>query len=83
MRRQVTVQQIHDEKRDVVQHVDAGQLVVELDAIEEHRLAPGQEDVPKVEISVTLANPTGFPAVVKQLAVLMQRLQGSLMETVA
>ena len=46
--------QVHQQERQVVAHVDAGDLVVELDRVEERRPAVQQHDVAQVQIAVAL-----------------------------
>ena len=50
---QVALDQIHQQKRDIVKHVDAGHRVVELDAVERRRAILEQADIAKVKIAVT------------------------------
>ena len=52
--------EIHQEKREIVQDVGAGDLVVELDAVEQRRPPVQQHDVAQMEIAVTLADETGL-----------------------
>ena len=60
MLRQSSPPQIHQEKREIVQDVRAGNLVVELDAVEQRRSPVQQHDVAQMEIAVTLPNETGL-----------------------
>ncbi len=59
-------EQIHHQERDVVEHVRARDAVVELDRIEQHRRAIDEDDVPEVEVAVTLPDVPGGPAGVEE-----------------
>jgi hypothetical protein len=48
VRRQAAAPQIHQEKRKIVEDVDAGDVVVELDRIEQRRHSFQQHDVAKM-----------------------------------
>ncbi len=52
--RQASPPEVHQQKRQVVQHVGAGDLVVELDAIEQRRPPVDERDVAEVQIAVAL-----------------------------
>ena len=54
MSRQSSPPEIHQQERKIVQDVRAGDLVVELDAIEEGRRPVQQHDVAQMEIAVAL-----------------------------
>ena len=54
-----TAPEIHEQKRQVVEDVGAGDLVVELDAVEERRPAVEQHDVAQVQVAVTLPHEPG------------------------
>jgi hypothetical protein len=56
MPRQSTPPQIHQQERQIVQNVDAGDLVVEFNPVEQRRTSIEQNDVSKVEIPVTVAH---------------------------
>ena len=60
MLRQSSPPEIHQEKREIVQNVRAGNLVVELDAVEQRRSPVQQHDVAQMEIAVTLPNEAGL-----------------------
>jgi hypothetical protein len=77
------MQKVHDQERQVVQHVDARQLVVEFNAIEQDRLITREEYVPEVQVPVALADPARRPAGVEEIAVPVQRLQRCIMEASA
>jgi hypothetical protein len=63
--RQVAPPEIHEQEGEVVQHVDAGEIVVELDRVEESRSSVDQDDVTQVEIAVTLADESRCAAIVE------------------
>ena len=47
--------QIHQQKREVIEHVDAGEAFVELEAIEQGRLSAKKTDIAEMQIAVTMA----------------------------
>src|ERR1700720_2410708 len=59
--------QIHQQKREVVENVDAGEGLVELEAIEQCRFAVQKADIAKMQIAVAMAHLTGCTAAVEQL----------------
>ncbi len=48
--------EIHQQKGEVVEHVDGGELVVELDGVEQDRLALDLDDVAEVQIAVAVTH---------------------------
>src|SRR5690606_41475883 len=54
--RQLPPPEIHQEESQVVQDVDARDLVVELDAVEHRRPLVEEHDVAQVEVAVTLTD---------------------------
>ena len=54
--RQSQPPQIHQQERQVVENVDRGDVVVELNRIEQGRLAVKQHDVAEVKVAVAVAN---------------------------
>ena len=58
--------QVHQEKRQVVEHIDRGEVVVELNRVEQRGLAVQHHDVAKMQIAVALANETAGAALVQQ-----------------
>lgn len=48
--------EIHEQKRQVIENIDAGESVVELDGIEKHRLFVDQADVVEMKVTVTAAD---------------------------
>ena len=66
MTRQAATPEIHQEKREVVENVGAGDLVVELDAIEERRPAIEQHDVAQVQVAVALPHESRGTAFIEQ-----------------
>ena len=63
--RQLSPPEIHQEKRQIVQDVRAGNLVVELDPVEQRRTPVQQNDVAQVEVTVTLTHEAGLRGVVR------------------
>ena len=53
---QLPAPEIHQQERQVVQDVDAGDLVVELDAVEQRRPPVEQDDVAQMQVAVALAD---------------------------
>ena len=66
MSRELTAPEIHQEKREVVKNVGAGDLVVELDAIEERRPAVEEHKVTQVQVAVALAHESRGTPLVEQ-----------------
>ena len=66
MSRKLAPPQIHQQERQVVEHVDAGNLVVELDRVEQRRAAVEQDDVAQVEIAVALPDEATVTSRVEQ-----------------
>ena len=58
--------QIHQQKCQIVEHVDAGERVIEFEAIEEGRLTLEQADVPQVKITVAMAHLAGSATAVEE-----------------
>ena len=58
MTRQSPPPEIHQQKREIVQDIRTGDLVVELDAIEQRWCCVQQHDVAQMEIAVTLPDET-------------------------
>ena len=54
--------QVHEQEGQVVEHVDAGEIVVELDAVEQDRAVAEQHDVGEVEVAVAVADAAGGAA---------------------
>ena len=67
------VPEVHQQKRQVIDHIDTGNLVVELDTVEQRRLTVQQDDVAEVQVAVTLANETGPPPPVEEIAAPLER----------
>ncbi len=59
--------QIHQQKREVVENIDVGEGLVELQAIEQGRLPIEQTDVAEVQIAVAMAHLAGRTPPVEQL----------------
>ena len=54
--------EIHQQKGEIVKHVDAGQRVGEFEAVEQGRLAIEQADVAQMQIAVAAPHLAGRPA---------------------
>ena len=48
--------EIHEQEGEIVEHVDRGERIVELDGVEQNGLALDLDDVAQVEIAVTVAH---------------------------
>ena len=64
--RETAAPQIHQQKRQVVEHVGARDPIVELDRIEERRPAVEQNDVAQVQVAVALPHQPGGAPLVEQ-----------------
>ena len=58
--------QVHQQEGEVVEDVDAGDLVVELDRVEQRRLPRPQHDVAQMEVAVTLPDEAAVATGVEQ-----------------
>ena len=67
--RQIPVQQVHEQERQVVHPVHAGDGLVELDAVEQHRPPAEQADVAQMEVAVAAPHETGGPPGIEQAPV--------------
>ena len=56
MRPEPALAEIHQEEREIVEDVDGGETVVELDRIEQHGPAVDLDDVAQVKIAVAVAH---------------------------
>src|SRR5690606_33116202 len=61
--------EIHEQKGEIVENVDRGDVVVELDAVENHRLAADQRHIAQMQIAMAEAHPALRAALVEQIAV--------------
>ena len=73
MAAQPAVLQVHDQEREIVEHVDAGDGVVELDGVEDPGPAVDDADVAQVQIAMAAAHEAGRQAPVEQRRVAFQR----------
>ncbi len=64
--------EIHQQESQVVQHIDAGQLFGELDAIEQQRPSVDETDIAQMQVAVTAAHLARLPALVEQPAMASQ-----------
>src|SRR5215208_4435380 len=62
MRLEPALPQIHQQEGQVVEDVDTGQIVVELDGIKQRGAAIKQHDVAKMQVAVALAHRAGKTA---------------------
>ena len=58
--------QVHEQEGQVVEDVDAGEIIVELDAVEQDRAVAEEHDVGEVEVAVTVADATFGAATVEE-----------------
>ena len=58
--------QIHQQKGEIVEHVAGRDTVVEFDGVEQHRLAVNQDDVAEMQVAMAAANKTGALARIQQ-----------------
>ena len=72
VRVQPAVEQVHQQEGQIVPDVDAGDGIVELDSVEQHRPPVQPHDVAKVEIPVAAAYPAADPARFEPGAVMLQ-----------
>jgi hypothetical protein len=76
MPREPSPPEIHQKKREIIQYVRAGDLVVELDAIEQRRSPVQQNDVTQMEVAVTLAHEARLATLLKQRGTTLQFATG-------
>ena len=76
MRRELAPPQIHQEKREIVQDVRAGNLVVELDPVEQRWSPVQQNDVAQMEVAVTLAHEARLATLFEQRRTTLQFTTG-------
>ena len=65
--------QIHQQKGEIVEHVDAGQVVVEFQAIEQNRIALEQADIAQMQVAVTVPQPACLRARVEPASLAFER----------
>ena len=58
--------QIHQQKGEIVKHVARGDAIVEFDGVEQHRLAIDQDDIAEMQVTMAAANKTGALARIQQ-----------------
>ena len=58
--------QVHEQEGQVVEDVDAGEIIVELDAVEQDRAVAEEHDVGEVEVAVTVADAAFGAAAVEE-----------------
>ena len=58
--------QVHEQEGQVIEHVDAGEIIVELDAVEQDRAVAEEHDVGEVEVAVTVADAAFGAAAVEE-----------------
>ena len=59
---EVALDQIHQQEREIVQHVAGCDQRIELDRVERDRLAVDQRDVAEMQIAVAAQDPSGRAA---------------------
>jgi len=60
--------QVHQQERKIIEDIDTGKLTAELDAVEQHRLAANQADIPQMQVAMAKAHAPLRPAPVEQAA---------------
>src|SRR6185295_13171174 len=68
----MTPPEIHQKKRKIVEHVDARDLVVELDRVEQRGAAVEHDDVAEVKVAVTLTHEPGIAPRIEMRAVMAE-----------
>ena len=58
--------EIHDQKREIVKHIDTGRRLGQLEAVEQCRFATEKTDIAEVQVPVAVANLAGRTAFVEQ-----------------
>ena len=53
---EVALAEVHEQEGEVVEHVDRGERIVELDRIEQDGLALDLDDVAQVKVAMTVAH---------------------------
>lgn len=71
--------QIHEQEGQVIHHVDAGEPVVELDAVEQDRTA-FEDDVGEVEVAVAVADKARGPPLVQERPMANEQILGASVE---
>ena len=73
-RAQATLAEVHQGEGEIVEHVDAGHALGELDGIERHRLAVDQHDVAQVQIAMAAPHGAGPGAARHHLDMRFERI---------
>ena len=70
--------QVHQQESEIVKHVDAGDILGKLDAVEQQRPSVHEADVAQVQIAMAETHLSGIPPVIEQCADTRHRtLQGA------
>ena len=72
--------QVHEQEGQVVHHVDAGEPVVELDAVEQDRTVFEEDDVGEMQVAVAVADPAGEASPFKEHRGRFQQLRRCLIQ---
>ena len=64
--RQPALAEIHQQESEIVENVDGGEPVVELDGVEQNRRAVDLDDVAQMEIAVAMAHIASARAALEQ-----------------
>ena len=64
--RKPALDQIHQEKSEVVEHVTGSDQRIELDRVEQHRLAVDQRDIAEMQVAMTMPHQQRFTAPAQQ-----------------
>ena len=71
--RQAAFDQIHQQESEVVQHIGGGKFRIELEGVEQHRLAVDLHDIAEMQVAVTVPYHPGAFARFKQRMRLVER----------
>ena len=74
--------QVHQQERQVIEHVDAGDQVAELDAVEQGRLAVEQADIVEMEVAVAAPHAALRAPSIQQRGMLHQHGDGRVAQPV-
>ena len=66
LRPQPALVEIHDQEGQIVERVGAGERLVELERVEQHRHTVEQHDVAEMQVAMAVPHPAGGPARVEQ-----------------
>ena len=70
---QAAVMQVHEQKREIVEHIANGDFVVEFDGIEDRRTPVNKANVTQMQIAVKMADKTGAATPVEEIGAPVER----------